>query len=121
MADGMIRRDVPWREKTSAMKVLAVLLLASWLAFVVSMLVAGGIETVALKQPENPTPIYSHAHQIKCGIRYFTDTQEGLYSLAKPTMITGFALFVLFGAAYEMLRRADYNRRKSVFFHRVGA
>ena len=120
MADEIIRRDLPWREKPLAMKVFAILLTSAWMTGTVSMLVLGGIETVAQKQPKNPTSIYIHAHKLKCGIRYFTDTQERFFSLAMPMMIAGLTLFVSFGAGYEMLRRADYNRRLQGSFDHVG-
>jgi hypothetical protein len=116
MTDEIIRRDVPWREKSRAMKVLVVALSASWIAVLVTGLVVSGIEIVALGQPSDPTPIYNHAHGIKNGIRYFTDAQDWSYSIARPALIASFALCALLATAYESLRRADYNRRKRALF-----
>jgi hypothetical protein len=101
------------------MKLLIVLLSASCIAVLVTGLIVGGIEIVALGQPRNPTPIYNHAHGIKSGIRYFTDRQELFYSIARPALITSFALCVLLAIAYESLRRADYNRRKQALFDSI--
>jgi hypothetical protein len=84
----------------------------SFVAALAAGLVVGGIETVALRQPGELTPIYLHPHAIESVVRYFTDFQEHLYSIAKPTMVASFVLCGLLAAAYEMLRRADYNRRK---------
>jgi hypothetical protein len=119
MPNEIIRQDVPWREKPRAMKVLIVVLSASCTAVLVTGLIVGGIEIVALGQPSVPTPIYNYAHGIKSGIRYFTDAQEWFYSIARPALITSFALCVFLAAAYEFLRRADYNRRKQALFDRV--
>jgi hypothetical protein len=107
MANEIIRRDTPWREKPLAMKVLAVLLAISWIAGATSMLVVGGVETVAQRQPNRPTAIYRHAHEIRGSIRYFTDTQQILHSIAMPTLIVGFALF---GVVRRWLRNVATSR-----------
>jgi hypothetical protein len=111
MTDEIVRYDVPWREKSRAMKILVVFLSASFIAVLATGLIVGGIETVALRQPSDPTPIYNHAHGIKSGIRYFTDSQELFYSIAHPALIASFVSSVLLVLAYESLRRAGYNRR----------
>jgi hypothetical protein len=115
----IIRHSVSWREKSLAMKMLAVLLLASWIGALISGLIVGGIQVAALGQPNIPTPLYKHAHEIKGVVRYFTDTQERLYSIAFPTLMVNFSLGVLLTFAYEGRRRADHNRRKKAFFDQI--
>jgi hypothetical protein len=119
MTGEMILRHLPWRDKPPALKILVVLLLMSFVAALAAGLIVGGIETVALGQPSAPMPIYPHPHALKSVVRYFTDSQEHLYLVAKPIMVASFALCVLLAAAYEMLRRADYNRRKRELLDRV--
>jgi hypothetical protein len=119
MPNEIVRRDVPWREKSRAMKIVFVFLSVSCIAVLVTGVIVGEIEIVALRQPSDPTPIYNHAHGIKSGIRYFTDSQELFYSIARPALITSFALCVLLVFAYESLRRADYNRRKQALLDRA--
>ena len=102
------------------MKTLVVILSTTFAVAVVAGFIVGRIETIALGQPDIPTPIYRHPHAIKSVVRYITDDQEQLYSISQPIMIASFVLSALLAIIYEILRRIDYNRRKQALLERIG-
>jgi hypothetical protein len=113
--NGVVRRYLPWREMSRTMRILKMLSLVGWAAAMASLLTLGGIETVALKQPKEPDGIYQHPYDINGRIRYLTGTQDRMIGVAHPALIVFGVWFVLSGAGYEILRRADYKRRMQAF------
>jgi hypothetical protein len=118
-SDAIIRRDVPWREKSSAMRIFGALNSACWLISLASLVVLGGIETVAWNQPKQPIGVYQHPYQIKGNIRYLTDAQAKMGEIFHPALIVFFVLGGCAAAGYETARQRDYNRRKQAFFDTV--
>lgn len=112
MTGELFPRDTAWRDKPLAMKVVLVLLTASFVVALCAGLVVGGIETMALGQPSEPTPIYTHAGDAKSVGHHFSDIQEWLYALARPILIATIALFVLLAAAHDIMRRGYEDRCK---------
>jgi len=84
-----------------------------------SLLVLGGIETVALKQPKEPAGIYQHSYEVKSGVRYLTGVQDQIHGVTHPVLIVFSVLGACAAAGYEILRRRDYSRRKLAFFDKV--
>jgi hypothetical protein len=119
MSDGIIPRDVPWRERSLALRTFGALYLSCWIVSMASLLVLGGIETVALKQPKEPTGIYQHPYEVKSSIRYLTDLQDQIHGVAHPVLIVFFVLGACAAAGYEIVRRREYDRRKQAFFDKV--
>jgi len=102
----------PWLELSPRMRALRVSLLICCAVTIISMGMAGFIETIgSMRQPKIADAEYVHPHIIKGVVRYFTDRQEAIYAVAKPLMIG-------FGAAFFtlliVLRRAeeDWRERK---------
>jgi hypothetical protein len=106
------RDTTAWRDKPLAMKVVLVLLVASFAVALCAGLVVGGIETMALGQPSRPAPIYAHADDVRSIGRHVSDIQEWLYALARPILIATIALFVLLAAAHDIMRRGYDDRHK---------
>jgi len=77
------------------MKVLWIASLAAFSLFMASLLTVGWIETAALSQPSIPDSLYRHPHEIKGAIRFFTNQQETIYSIAKPTMVVALILVAM--------------------------
>jgi len=75
----------------------------------ISLVTAGAIETVALKQPQVTDPPYVHAHKIKGRVRFFTERQEEIYAVAKPlqfpSFVVGFVLMVAFVRIEENFKK----------------
>jgi hypothetical protein len=68
----------------------------------------GAIETSALRQPKVAYAEFVHPHEVKGGIRFFTDQQERIYAVAKLLMISfwplGVTLLVILGRFEENWR-----------------
>jgi hypothetical protein len=61
----------------------------------ISLCFVAYIEDKALYQPDFATPVYPYPHHIKGVIRYFTDTQERIWSAAHPVMLGSFAIVLM--------------------------
>jgi hypothetical protein len=79
------------------------------LMWAAEFLTVGGIETVALKQPQTADIVYIHPHKIKGRVRYFTDQQEEIYAVAKPLFwpvaAVGFVILVAFVRIEERIKK----------------
>jgi hypothetical protein len=91
----------PWQELSPWMRVLLALSLIGWIVAMGSMLTVGYIETAALKQPKIADSLFTHPHDVKGIVRYFSEHQEQIYRIAKPLMIGSWAatlfLFIVYG------------------------
>jgi hypothetical protein len=97
------------------MKALSVIAILSWGIFVGLLLTVGYIETTALSQPSTPDSVFSHRHEIKGGIRFFTDRQEYIYAIVKPLMIVALGITaVLFYACNRLNDRLEQERKKKI-------
>jgi hypothetical protein len=76
-----------WRRYSRGMKILAFLGVIGWSISMLAMFAIAGVETSALRQPTVPDTTFRRPHQIKNSIRYFTDRQERIWSIAYPTML----------------------------------
>ena len=83
------------------MRVLFALSLIGWVVAMGSMLTVGYIEASALKQPKIANSLFTHPHDVKGSVRYFSEHQEQIYRIAKPLMIGSWAatffLFIVYG------------------------
>jgi hypothetical protein len=86
---------LPWRETPVWLKVLIVVAVIGWIVTLIVMLIAGEIETEALRQPSSPAAVYTHAHNVKGVIRFFTDGQEAVYQIVKPFEVPSWAVTAL--------------------------
>jgi hypothetical protein len=106
---GSYPRHRPWRELSPWMRVLRVSILICWTVVMISISTVGAIETTALRQPKIPDAPFVHPHEIKGGIRFFTDRQEKIYGVAKPLLIGScavtFALMMVVGRIEESWRK----------------
>jgi hypothetical protein len=98
---------IAWRKLSTRTKLLCVACLAAFFLYAGSLTTIGWIETAALSQPSTADSVYSHPHKIKSGIRFFTDRQEAIYSIAQPTMFGALTLLALL--VWLMRRRPDYS------------
>jgi hypothetical protein len=98
---------IAWRKLSTRTKQLCAAGLAAFCLYAGSFMTVAWIETAALSQPRTADSVYIHPHTIKGGIRFFTDQQETIYSIAKPTMIGTLILTAIF--AWLMRRRPDYS------------
>ena len=73
-------------------------------------LLIGGIETMALEQPDSSALNYPHAHGTRSLV--YDVNREWLYTLARPVLIASIALFVLLASTYDVMRRTDDEQRK---------
>ena|SRR6266481_429239 len=96
-----------WRKLSTRTKLLCVACLAAFCLYAGSLITIGWIETAALSQPLTADSIYSHPHKIKGGIRFFTDQQETIHSIAQPTMFGALILVAIL--VWLMRRRPDYS------------
>jgi hypothetical protein len=104
-----------WHDFSFAMKAINIAAILSWSTFAGSLWTVGYIETAALTQPSHPDLVFSHPHEIKSGIRFFTDRQEQIYTIVKPTMIVAFGITaILFFASNRLNDRLEQERKKNV-------
>jgi hypothetical protein len=75
-------------------------------------LTVGGIETVALRRPKIANATFVHPHEIKGGIRFFTDRQEEIYAVAKPLMIGSWAITFAFMVALGRIEESWRKRKQ---------
>jgi hypothetical protein len=106
---GSYPRHRPWRELSPWMRALRVSILICWTVVMISISTVGAIETTALRQPKIPDAPFVHPHEIKGGIRFFTDRQEKIYAVAKPLLIGScavtFVLMMVVGRIEESWRK----------------
>jgi hypothetical protein len=108
---GDFPRYRPWREISPRMRALRVILFVCWAVALISMSVVGSIETAALSQPKIAYAEFIYAHEIKGGIRFFTDRQERIYAVAKPLSLGFWA--VAFALAVVLLQiEENWRKRK---------
>ncbi len=98
---------IAWRKLSTRTKLLTAACLAAFCLYAGALTTIGWIETAALSQPSTADSMYSHPHKIKDGIRFFTDEQETIYSIAQPTMFGALILVAIL--VLLMRRRPDYS------------
>jgi ABC-type Fe3+ transport system permease subunit len=100
---GSCPRHRPWQELSPWMRALRVSILICWAVMMIA------IETAALRQPKIADATFVHPHEIKGGVRFFTDRQEKIYAAARPLMIGSWAvtlaLMVAVGRTEESWRK----------------
>jgi hypothetical protein len=102
---------VPWREQSPAMRIVVVAAVAVWSAGVASLLAIGYIETTALSQPSVADEVYRNPHHLKSVVRFLTDRQERIHSIAFLMFWVSWALFaVLFFSLKRLQNRAEKRR-----------
>src|SRR6266404_3438093 len=97
---------IGWRKLSTRTKLLCIGCLAAFCLYAGSLTMIGWIETAALSQPSIADSEFSHPHKIKDGIRFLTDQQETIYSIAQPTMYGALILVAI--VVWLMRRRPDY-------------
>jgi hypothetical protein len=116
---GDLPRYRPWQEISPRMRALRVTMFVCCAVAFVSMSAVGSIETAALRQPKIADAEFVHAHEIKGGIRFFTDRQEQIYAIAKLLMfgfgVVGLALGVIHNRIEENWR----NRKQQDLLDRL--
>jgi hypothetical protein len=96
------------------MKILLVVAMSAWLLGAASILTVAGIETSALRQPHTAVGQYKHPHIIKGGIRFFTDGQERVHSVAHPLIFSSLIIFAAASVFYNGIqKRLNENRKNS--------
>jgi len=104
-----------WQELSPWMRVLLVICLIGWIVAMGSMLTVGYIETAALEQPKAADSLFTHPHNVKGVIRFFSDHQEQIYRIARPLMIGSWAAtFVLFCVYGHIEDRRKEQKQKSL-------
>jgi hypothetical protein len=119
-SDQLISLVAPWHKRSPAWRIFQVMNTGCWAISLVALIILGGIQTVALKQPKQPDAIYRHPYQVKGEVRYFTDLQVQIQAVAQPALIVFFVLGGCAAGGCEISRQSDYNRRKQAFFDRLG-
>jgi hypothetical protein len=72
-----------------------------------------------LRQPKIADAPFIHPHEIKGGIRFFTDRQEKIYAVAKPLMIGSFAVTFAFIVALGRIEERWRKRRQQDLLDRL--
>ncbi len=105
------RGALAWNESPASLRVVRVVAIAAWVAFIASLLTVGVIETASLRQPAVAEGQFVHPHPIKGTIRFFSDGQERIYRVAKPAMLLSWlSCMVLFGAYLAIERRVKLQK-----------
>jgi hypothetical protein len=103
--------------------VLRVSALICWAVVMISISTVGAIETAALRPPKIPDAPFVHPHEIKGGVRCFTDRQEKIYAVAKPLLIgcwaVTLALMVAVGRIEESWRKQKEQDLLDRLAHKV--
>jgi hypothetical protein len=94
--------DLPWHEKSKSMKILTVVGMLAFGIAIPCLFIVGGTEQMSSTVADS---VYRHPHLIKGKIRFFTDRQEFLYSIARPVMGPAFLTFIPTSLAYYWLLR----------------
>jgi hypothetical protein len=77
------------------MRIVVVAAVAVWSAGVASLLAIGYIETTALSQPSVADEVYRNPHHLKSVVRFLTDRQERIHSIAFLMFWVSWALFAV--------------------------
>jgi hypothetical protein len=85
----------------------------------ISLVTAGAIETVALKQPEVAAPPYVHPHKIKGGVRFFTDRQEEIYAVAKPLQFPSWVVRFVIMVAFVRIEESFKKQKQQDLLDRI--
>jgi hypothetical protein len=117
LSDAYPRR--PWQELSPWMRALRVSMLIGWAVAMISISTVGAIETAALRQPKIADAPFVHPHEIKGGIRFFTDRQERIYAVAKPLMIGSWAVTLAFMVALGRIEESWRKRKQQDLLHRL--
>jgi hypothetical protein len=117
LSDAYPRR--PWQEIPPWMRALRVSMFIGWAVAIISISTVGAIETAALRQPKIADAPFIHPHEIKGGIRFFTDRQEKIYAVAKPLMIGSFAVTFAFIVALGRIEERWRKRRQQDLLDRL--
>jgi hypothetical protein len=90
------------------MRIVVVAAVAVWSAGVASLLAIGYIETTALSQPSVADEVYRNPHHLKSVVRFLTDRQERIHSIAFLMFWVSSAPFaVLFFSLKRLQNRAE--------------
>ena len=102
-----------WRALSRPMQAFGLVVAASWLMMMALMLTDSYVETEALRQPIIAEGSYRYPEAIKGGIRYLTEGQERIYSLAHPWMFWLWGLTLVLGATYkkQLSEQSERDRR----------
>jgi hypothetical protein len=85
-----------------------------------SLVTLGSIETAALFQsPLKPDPIHTHALSVKGTMRYVTDAEDDLHSIAMPAFLASFVLAGALGLSWSNVKRRDEKRELENTFRRL--
>jgi hypothetical protein len=117
---GLYPRDRPWQELSPQMRALRVSMLICLAVAMISMSTVGAIETTALRQPKIAHALFVHPHEIKGGVRFFTDRQEKIYAIAKPLMIGSWAVTFAFIVALSLIEEGWRKRKQQDLLDRLG-
>jgi hypothetical protein len=85
----------------------------------ISISTVGAIETAALGQPKIADAPFVHPHEIKGGVRFFTDRQEKIYAVAKPLMIGSWAVTLALMLAVGRIEESWRKRKQQDLLDRV--
>ena len=116
---GSYARHRPWQELSPWMRALRVGILICWAVMMISISTVGAIETAALGQPKIADAPFVHPHEIKGGLRFFTDRQEKIYAVAKPLMIGSWAVTLALMLAVGRIEESWRKRKQQDLLDRV--
>jgi hypothetical protein len=116
---GSYARHRPWQELSPWMRALRVGILICWAVMMISISTVGAIETAALGQPKIADAPFVHPHEIKGGVRFFTDRQEKIYAVAKPLMIGSWAVTLALMLAVGRIEESWRKRKQQDLLDRV--
>jgi hypothetical protein len=109
----------PWQELSLWIRALRVSMLTCWAVGIISFSTVGAIETAALRQPKIADAPFVHPHEIKGGIRFFTDRQERIYAVGKPWMIGSWAVTLALMLALGHIEESWRKRKQQDLLDRL--
>ena len=110
------RPNFSWRQQSVGMKTLFILTLIAFGVAAPCFLVVFYIETIALSQPSVANTVFRHPHLIKGVIRFLTNQQESIYSIAHLIWFPAWIVLVVLGGTYGLLvrRQSEEIERKKM-------
>ena len=101
------------------MKVLRVLLCLAGAAGLVSIIVLGIVETTTLGQPTVADGVYRHPAHIKGKVRFLTDRQERIRSIAMWGMFGGLAISIVVLIPYRRQEQRQLAEERKELMDRI--
>jgi hypothetical protein len=112
-------RKLNWSELSRAMRILRIMAAPFAFIFIPCFFCVCAISEMARYQPTEASLVYRHPHDIKGGVRFFTDWQENIWSVAFPGMYGSAGIIVVLMVPYQIMEKRKLKKMRLDLLERI--